>query len=48
MLKNQNADRAKEGIEVSEQIQAVRVEVNTRDQEIRELSSSIHMLIASN
>lgn len=31
MLKNQNADKAKEGIEISEQIQAVRVEVNARD-----------------
>ena len=48
MLKNQNADKAREGIEVSEQIQAVRVEVNARDQEIRDLSAQIHSTISSN
>lgn len=48
MLKNQNADKAKEGIEVSEQIQAVRTEINARDQEIRDLSAQIHTTISSN
>lgn len=48
MLKNQNADKAKEGIEVSEQIQAVRVEINARDQEIRDLSAQIHTTISTN
>ena len=48
MLKNQNADKAKEGIEVSEQIQAVRVEITARDAEIRDLSAQIHTVIASN
>jgi len=48
MLRAQNADKAKEGIEVSEQIQAVRAEISARDQEIRELSGQIHATITQN
>jgi hypothetical protein len=37
ILKAQNADRAQESHEISEQIQNVRSEINHRDSEIREL-----------
>lgn len=48
MLKAQNADKATEGLELSEQIQAVRAEINARDVEIRDLSTTIHSTISSN
>jgi len=41
MMKTQNNDKQKEGIEVSEQTQAVRIEIAERDKELRDLQHDI-------
>jgi len=41
MMKTQNADKQKEGIEVSEQTAAVRVEIAEREKELRDLQHDI-------
>jgi len=48
MVKHQNDDRVKEGAEISEQISHLRVEVSTRDSEIREVTGEIHACVSSN
>ena len=41
MMKTQNNDKQKEGIEVGEQTQAVRIEIAERDKELRDLQHDI-------
>ena len=48
MMKNQTGDKQKEGIEVSEQTQAVRIEITERDKEIRDLQSDIQGTVGHN
>lgn len=48
ILRNQNNDKQKEGIEVSEQTQAVRVEITSNDKDIRDLQCEIQTCVSHN
>jgi len=48
MMKTQNADKQKEGIEVSEQTAAVRVEISEREKELRDLQHDIQTTVQHN
>lgn len=48
MMKTQNADKVREGTEVSEQTQAVRMEISEREKELRDLQHDIQTTVAHN
>merc|ERR1719326_191045 len=48
MMKTQNADKQKEGVEVSEQTAAVRIEIAEREKELRDLQHDIQTTVQHN
>lgn len=48
MLKNVNEDKHREGIEVSEQTQAVRLEITTAEKSIGDLNVEIQTVVSHN
>jgi len=48
MMKHQNADKHKEGVEVGEQTAAVRIEITERERELRDLQHDIQTTVQHN